>query len=336
MQKAWWFLVVLGVLVAFHELGHFLAARWVGVKVLKFSLGFGPKIFGRQIGETEYLFSAIPLGATSSSSEKTNRKRLLPRIERRSFAHQSLWGKVLIVAAGPGFNFILAYLIFAAWLATGIRCRCRRSRISAPSSGSGGARIPGRKGRPEGGRPNHSSQRTRHCDQRRTARRHRQRKGHTAHAGPYAGRADSNPDRDADQRRLDRPIRQRRQCYYLGIEEMPPVVTAVIPGSRRRQPASGGRSGRHIDGHAHLYLVTDDEPGERKPSENRSSSTSCATAHRVSLSVTPVGRKHDGERPAGEDRQNWHFGTRPFAYAIHDSPRPRSITAWKPPGSGRN
>ena len=41
-----WFLVVLGVLVAFHELGHFLAARWVGVKVLKFSLGFGPKLFG--------------------------------------------------------------------------------------------------------------------------------------------------------------------------------------------------------------------------------------------------------------------------------------------------
>ena len=62
MQKTWWFLVVLGVLVAFHELGHFLAARWVGVKVLKFSLGFGPKLFGRQVGETEYLVSAIPLG----------------------------------------------------------------------------------------------------------------------------------------------------------------------------------------------------------------------------------------------------------------------------------
>ena len=49
-QKIWWFLIVLGVLVSFHELGHFLAARWVGVKVLKFALGFGPKIYGRQIG----------------------------------------------------------------------------------------------------------------------------------------------------------------------------------------------------------------------------------------------------------------------------------------------
>ena len=48
LQKTWWFLVVLGILVAFHELGHFLAARWVGVKVLKFSLGFGPKLLGRQ------------------------------------------------------------------------------------------------------------------------------------------------------------------------------------------------------------------------------------------------------------------------------------------------
>ena len=62
LQKAWWFLIVLGVLVAFHELGHFFAARWVGVQVLKFSLGFGPKFFGRKIGETEYLVSAVPLG----------------------------------------------------------------------------------------------------------------------------------------------------------------------------------------------------------------------------------------------------------------------------------
>ena len=48
-QKAWWFLIVLGVLVAFHEFGHFLAARWVGVKVLKFSLGFGPKLLSQTV-----------------------------------------------------------------------------------------------------------------------------------------------------------------------------------------------------------------------------------------------------------------------------------------------
>jgi regulator of sigma E protease len=119
LQKAWWFLVVLGVLVAFHELGHFLAARWVGVKVLKFSLGFGPKIFGRQLGETEYLVSAVPLGGYVKLFGEDETEAITAEDRKRSFAHQGLWGKVLIVAAGPGFNFILAYLIFAAWLATG-------------------------------------------------------------------------------------------------------------------------------------------------------------------------------------------------------------------------
>ena len=119
LQKAWWFLVVLGVLVAFHELGHFLAARWVGVKVLKFSLGFGPKLFGRQMGETEYLLSAIPLGGYVKLFGEDETEATTPEDRARSFAHKGLWGKVLIVAAGPGFNFILAYFIFAGWLATG-------------------------------------------------------------------------------------------------------------------------------------------------------------------------------------------------------------------------
>ena len=55
-------IIVLSILIFFHELGHFLVARRLGVKVLKFSLGFGPKLIGRQIGETEYLLSALPLG----------------------------------------------------------------------------------------------------------------------------------------------------------------------------------------------------------------------------------------------------------------------------------
>ena len=56
------FLFVLGVLVFIHELGHFLLARWNGVRVLTFSLGFGPKLFGVRRGDTEYCISAIPLG----------------------------------------------------------------------------------------------------------------------------------------------------------------------------------------------------------------------------------------------------------------------------------
>ena len=56
------FLIVISIIVLIHEFGHFIVAKKLGVKVEKFSLGFGPKIFGRQIGETEYLVSALPLG----------------------------------------------------------------------------------------------------------------------------------------------------------------------------------------------------------------------------------------------------------------------------------
>ena len=118
-QKTFWFVIVLGVLIAFHEFGHFLMARWVGVRVLKFSLGFGPKLVGRQIGETEYLVSAIPLGGYVKLFGEEDGDATTPEEQRRSFSHQNLWSKVLIVFGGPGFNFLLAYLIFAGWLATG-------------------------------------------------------------------------------------------------------------------------------------------------------------------------------------------------------------------------
>ena len=119
MQKAFWFVVVLGVLVAFHEFGHFLMARWVGVRVLKFSLGFGPRLIGRQVGDTEYLVSAVPLGGYVKLFGEEESDATSPEEQRRSFSHQDLWKKVLIVFGGPGFNFLLAYLIFAGWLATG-------------------------------------------------------------------------------------------------------------------------------------------------------------------------------------------------------------------------
>ncbi|TAJ06947.1 MAG: RIP metalloprotease RseP [Nitrospirae bacterium] len=119
VQKTWWFLLVLGVLVSFHELGHFLAARWIGVKVLKYSIGFGPKLLGRQVGETEYLLSAVPLGGYVKLFGEEETDAITPEEQKRSFVHQPLLSKMAIVAAGPGFNFLLAYLIFSGWLATG-------------------------------------------------------------------------------------------------------------------------------------------------------------------------------------------------------------------------
>ena len=118
-QKLWWFLVVLGVLVTFHEFGHFIVARWAGVKVLKFSLGFGPKLFSRQVGDTEYLVSLIPLGGYVKMFGEDTGDTISVQEQQVSFVHKSLFKRTLIVAAGPGFNFLLSYLIFSVWLATG-------------------------------------------------------------------------------------------------------------------------------------------------------------------------------------------------------------------------
>src|SRR5256712_11560328 len=113
------FTVALGALVAFHEFGHFWVARRCGVKVLKFSIGFGPKLAGRQIGETEYVISAIPLGGYVKMLGEDLGDKVSEEDKKRSFAHAPLLKRTAIVAAGPIFNLLLAYLIFTAWLAAG-------------------------------------------------------------------------------------------------------------------------------------------------------------------------------------------------------------------------
>jgi regulator of sigma E protease len=113
------FVVALGALVAFHEFGHFWVARRCGVKVLKFSIGFGPKLVGRQIGETEYLISAIPLGGYVKMLGEDSGEEISEADKQRSFSHAPLYKRAAIVAAGPFFNLLLAYFIFTVWLAGG-------------------------------------------------------------------------------------------------------------------------------------------------------------------------------------------------------------------------
>lgn len=125
LYNLFYFLIVLSVLIFFHELGHFLAARRLGVKVLKFSLGFGPRIFGRTVGDTEYLISALPLGGYvklfGEEPEKgEDAPALSPEDQKRSFSHAPVWKRIMIVAAGPVFNMLLAYLIFAGALSIGV------------------------------------------------------------------------------------------------------------------------------------------------------------------------------------------------------------------------
>lgn len=102
------FLILIGVLVWFHELGHFLMAKLFGVKVEIFSIGFGPVLFGKKFGETEYRISALPLGGfVKLYGEEEEIK------DPRAFSSKPNWQKILIAFGGPFFNFILAILLFA-------------------------------------------------------------------------------------------------------------------------------------------------------------------------------------------------------------------------------
>jgi len=108
------FLFVLGVLIFVHELGHFLVARWYGVKVLAFSLGFGPKVIKVTRGDTEYCISAIPLGGyVKLAGEET------PTGDPAEFQSQSKWVRIQVYLAGPIMNIALALVLTTAVLTQG-------------------------------------------------------------------------------------------------------------------------------------------------------------------------------------------------------------------------
>jgi regulator of sigma E protease len=118
------FLFVLSIVVFFHELGHFLVARWCGVKILTFSIGFGPEIAGfNDHRGTRWKIAAIPLGGyvkffgdenAASVPDHATAAAMTPAERRDSFIHKSVGQRAAIVAAGPIANFLLAILIFAA------------------------------------------------------------------------------------------------------------------------------------------------------------------------------------------------------------------------------
>lgn len=107
-------IVVLGVLIFVHELGHFSMAKILGVKVERFSLGFPPKMVGKKIGETEYLLSWIPLGGyvRMFGEGLDEEDKIPPEEQHRSFSHKPAWTRFLIVFFGPAANFIFAILVF--------------------------------------------------------------------------------------------------------------------------------------------------------------------------------------------------------------------------------
>src|SRR5687768_2619445 len=117
MTTAFSFLFVLGVLVFVHELGHFLVARWHGVRVLTFSLGFGPKLVKFQRGGTEYCISVIPLGGYVKLAGETVEEARTGAPDE--FLSKSKFVRFQVYIAGPVMNILLAIVVLAGVLSQG-------------------------------------------------------------------------------------------------------------------------------------------------------------------------------------------------------------------------
>ncbi|MHB8126479.1 MAG: RIP metalloprotease RseP [Desulfitobacteriaceae bacterium] len=118
MLTALAFVFSLALMVMVHELGHFMVARWQGIKVLEFSFGFGPKIVGYQGKETLYAWRLIPLGGfvkLYGMDAETNDKGvavIASAEDQHSFMNKRVWQRIAVIAAGPIMNFILAIVLF--------------------------------------------------------------------------------------------------------------------------------------------------------------------------------------------------------------------------------
>jgi len=110
-----WILAFLGfaAMIILHELGHFTAAKAVGMRVERFSLFFPPLIARRKRGETEYAVGVIPLGGYVKITGMNPAEEIPPEVAHRAYFRQPVWKRVVVIAAGPTVNIVLAFLIFA-------------------------------------------------------------------------------------------------------------------------------------------------------------------------------------------------------------------------------
>lgn len=130
-----WAAVLLGLLIFVHELGHFLLAKLMGVRVLKFSLGFGPKIAGFKSGDTEYLLSAFPLGGYVKMLGDEPGVELSAEDRRFAYTAQPVYKRFLIALAGPFFNFLLTFVIMVFFLGAGFPVNIPKLDDIAPKVG---------------------------------------------------------------------------------------------------------------------------------------------------------------------------------------------------------
>jgi regulator of sigma E protease len=129
------FAIALGVLVFVHELGHFAVAKRIGVLVERFSIGFGPVVLSRRVGETEYAVSAVPMGGYVKMLGEEDEEEALLNPER-AFATQSVVRRAAIVFAGPAMNFVFAFLVYAVlFVAVGVEMPSNEPRVGGVSAG---------------------------------------------------------------------------------------------------------------------------------------------------------------------------------------------------------
>ncbi len=107
-----YFLLLVGPLVLFHELGHFVVAKLCGVKVTRFSFGFGPRLFGFKKGETDYRVSLLPLGGYVKMAGDNPAEPLAPEDRGRGFLEAAPWRRMLIAVAGPAMNLVLPIFVY--------------------------------------------------------------------------------------------------------------------------------------------------------------------------------------------------------------------------------
>ena len=110
-----WLLAFLGfaLLIILHELGHFTAAKAVGMRVERFALFFPPLVGRVRRGETEYAIGAIPLGGYVQITGMNPAEEIPPEVAHRAYYRQPVWKRIVVIGAGPAVNIVLAFLLLA-------------------------------------------------------------------------------------------------------------------------------------------------------------------------------------------------------------------------------
>ena len=166
------------VLIVLHEFGHFAAAKWVGMRVERFALFFPPLIWRKQVGETEYALGTIPAGGYVRISGMNPSEDLPEEVRDRAYHAQPPWKRMVVIAAGPLMNILIAFVLLFAYLAMiGPRDPTEASGTvdviekGYPGGAAARARRPARLGgRPDGRRRPSSPTRSRATSARRSRR----------------------------------------------------------------------------------------------------------------------------------------------------------------------